>query len=88
MNPQNQIFTELESRLMESIKKTWESQGTYCTYLSDVAQFSGISTKIARGAISSLIKKGIVLECLSKYGGEINLTQQGMDFLNIPPLYD
>ena len=83
-----QQFTELEIKLMEAIKETWENQGGYCTYLADAASFASINTKIARGVISSLIKKGIVLECLPQYGNEINLTDKGMEFLNIPSLYD
>jgi predicted transcriptional regulator len=85
-NLQNQ-FTELEIKLMEAIKETW-GQGGYCTYLADAASFASMNTKIARGVISSLIKKGIVLECLPQYGNEINLTDKGIEFLNIPSLYD
>ena len=35
-----QQFTELEIKLMEAIKETWENQGGYCTYLADAASFA------------------------------------------------
>ena len=75
--------TELENRMIEAIKETWGMTGAANTYLEDVVEEMGISTKIARGVISSLIKKGIVIECLPQYGGEINLTEKGIEELGV-----
>jgi hypothetical protein len=75
--------TELENRMIEAIKETWGSTGAANTYLDDVCSEMGITMNIARGVIGSLIKKGIVLECLSEYGHEINLTEEGERELDV-----
>jgi len=71
--------TELENKMIEAIKETWGMTGAANTYFEDVVEEMGISTQVARGVISSLIKKGIVIECLPQYGGEINLTEEAME---------
>ena len=75
--------TELENRMIEAIKETWGSTGAANTYLDDVCKAMGIGMNVGRGVISSLIKKGLVCECLPQYGHEINLTEQGEKELEV-----
>ena len=75
-------LTNLEQSLLDGIKETWGSTGCDNTYLDDAANAVGMSMKVARGVVSSLIKKGVVLECLAEYDHEINLTEQGLNLIN------
>jgi hypothetical protein len=76
-------FTELENKLLNGIKNTWWCFGCNCTYLDEAADDAGLTMKEARGIISSLIKKGIVLECLPEFQHEISLTKKGEELLEI-----
>lgn len=76
-------YTELENKIMTGIKNTWGWTGAENTYLEDVSEETEIDTKQARGVISSLIKKGIILECLPEHGHEINLTEDGEKLLKV-----
>lgn len=69
---------------MDGIKKFWGSSGAWTAYLDEVAEEIDMSMKTARGVISSLIKKKVVLECLPEFGHEINLTKPGHSLLGIP----
>ena len=76
-------YTELESNLMNGIMNTWADTGCECSYLDDASEAVNMTMKVARGVVSSLIKKGIVLECLAEYGFEVNLTEKGHELLEI-----
>lgn len=76
-------FTDLEIAFLEGIAETFGEYGQQCAYLEDVVEYMETTNKTARGIVSSLIKKGIILECLPEYGGEINLTEKGADLLGI-----
>ena len=75
--------TELEAKLMNGIINTWGDTGCENTYLDNACENVNITMKVARGIISSLIKKGIVLECLAEYDFEVNLTDKGFNLLDI-----
>tara|TARA_B100000953_G_scaffold290249_1_gene275100 strand:+ start:14586 stop:14843 length:258 start_codon:yes stop_codon:yes gene_type:complete len=77
-------YTELENKLMNGIINTWGDTGCDNTYLDDACEDAGITMKVGRGVVSSLIKKGIVLECLPEHSFEINLTDEGEALLEVP----
>ena len=61
MNIENLNLTELESKVLESfIGGLYAEPGFSDVDANDIASDLGISTKIIRGALGSLVKKGIV----------------------------
>ncbi len=61
MNIENLNLTELESKVLESfIGSLYAEPGFSDVDANDISSDLGISTKIIRGALGSLVKKGIV----------------------------
>jgi transcription initiation factor IIE alpha subunit len=66
----NVIVTELEKTVLESlISQLYAEPGFSDVDAKDIANDTGIETRIIRGVLSSLVKKGIVqLEATNTYG--------------------
>ena len=72
MKTSNVIVTELEKTVLESlISQLYAEPGFSDVDARDIANDTGIETRIIRGVLSSLVKKGIVqLEETSTYGAK------------------
>ncbi len=52
--------TELEYQCIEAVKYTTAfTEGSFCSHPEEVARWMGVDTRVLRGVISSLIKKGL-----------------------------
>jgi hypothetical protein len=61
MESHNLLLTELETRVLETlIDGLYAEPGFSDIDAHDIARSTGISTKSIRGALSSLVKKGII----------------------------
>jgi predicted transcriptional regulator len=78
MNINELNLTELESNVLESfVSSLYAEPGFSDVDVNDISEDLGVSTKIIRGALGSLVKKGIV---------QIETNDSGYDiiYLNTP----
>ena len=78
MNINDLNLTELESNVLESfVSSLYAEPGFSDVDVNDISEDLGVSTKIIRGALGSLVKKGIV---------QIETNDSGYDiiYLNTP----